>query len=88
MLARTAFDRAPSEASAIAGAARADLDGIRRDELRANPFRNDCFGQAARSFRVMPASLDADGIKAVINGLVDKSLEDACRDVDRTRPAN
>ena len=83
VLARTAFDRAPSEASATAGAARADLDGLRRDELRANPFRNDCFGPAARSFQVMPASLDADGVKVVINGLVDKSLEDACQDVDR-----
>jgi len=83
VLARAAFDRASSEASAMAAAARADLDGLRRDELRANPFRNDGFGQAARSFQAMPGSLDADGITAALNDPADKSLEDACQDVDR-----
>ena len=77
------FDRAPSEASAIAGSARADIDMIRRSELKANPFASDCFGNAYSSVRALPGPLDAAGIKAAIAGLVDRSLEDACRDVDR-----
>jgi hypothetical protein len=82
-LVQGAFDRASSEALAIVGSARADIDGLRHDELRANPFASDCFGRASRSVRALPPSLDADSIKAAIAGLVDTSLEDACRDLDR-----
>lgn len=77
------FDRAPSEASAIAGSARTDIDMIRRSELKANPFASDCFGNAYSSVRALPGPLDAAGIKAAIAGLIDRSLEDACRDLDR-----
>jgi hypothetical protein len=82
-LVQGAFDRAPSEASAIAGSARADIDMSRRIELKANPFASDCFGNASRSVRALPGPLDAADIRAAIAGLIDKSLEDACRDVDR-----
>ena len=82
-LVQRAFDRAPSEASAIAGSARADIDMSRRIELKANPFASDCFGSASRSVRALPGPLDAAGIKAAIADLIDKPLEDACRDVDR-----
>jgi hypothetical protein len=82
-LAQGAFDRASSEALAIAGSARADIDALRRDELRANPFASDCFGRASRSVRALPPPLDTDSIKAAVAGLVDASLEDACRDLDR-----
>jgi hypothetical protein len=83
VLARTAYDRAPAEAAAITGSAWADLEALRRDELRANPFRNDCFAQASRSVLGLPRPLDADGIRAAITGPIGKSLEDACQDVDR-----
>jgi len=82
-LIQEAFDRAPSEASAIAGWTRADTDMTRRIELKANPFASDCFGNASRSVRALPGPLDAAGIRAAIAGHIDKSLEDACRDVDR-----
>jgi hypothetical protein len=82
-LVQGAFDRAPSEASAIAGAARADIDMIRRIELKANPFASECFGTASRSVGALPGPLDAADIQAAIANLIDESLEDACRDVDR-----
>ena len=82
-LVQGAFDRAPSEASAIAGSARADIDMTRRIELQASPFASDCFGNAARSVRALPGPLDAAGIRAAIADLIDNALEDACRDVDR-----
>jgi hypothetical protein len=77
------FDRASSEASLIAGSARADIDIIRRRELKANPFASDLFGNAYSSVRELPGPLDAAGTKAAIVRLIDRSLEDACRDVDR-----
>ena len=81
--AQAAFEKARSEATTIAGSARADIDGLRRRELKADPFASDCFGNASRSVRALPGPLDTDGIQSTVAGLVADSLEDACRGVDR-----
>jgi hypothetical protein len=82
-LVRAGFDKGQAQATIIVAAARADIEGLRRDELRADPFANDCLDQASRSIHQLPAPLDTDGIKQAINGLIGKHLPEACRDVDR-----
>lgn len=78
-----AFEKARAEAAIITGSARADIDELRRSELKADPFASDCLGTASRSVRALPGPLDADGIQAAVAGLIAQSLEDACHDVDR-----
>jgi hypothetical protein len=82
-LAQSAFDRARSEATAIAAAARADIDTVRRSELKANPFAAACMGGASRSVGSMPAPLDAADVQIVITSRIDDLLARACRDLDR-----
>ena len=53
-LAQAAFDKTKFVATEITDSARADIDALRRSELKANPFANDCFGHASRSIRALP----------------------------------
>ena len=81
--AQAAFGKVRPDASAIAAAARAELDDLRRSELRTDPFASECFGQAARSIQALPGPLDPAAIKAAVAGLITESLVEACREVDR-----
>ncbi len=81
--AQAAFGKVRPDASAIAASARAELDDLRRSELRTDPFASECFGQAARSIQALPGPLDPAGIKAAVAGLSTESLAEACREVDR-----
>ncbi len=80
---RMAFEKARAEATAIAAAARTDIDGLRRSELMGGPFTNECFGPASRSVGALSDPLDTEDIQIAIAALVTKALEDACGDVDR-----
>jgi hypothetical protein len=82
-LVRNSFERAPAQATDIGASARANIDALRRDELKANPLADDCLGQASRSIAELPAPLDTDGINRAVDGLIGKHLQEACRDVDR-----
>ena len=81
--AQAAFGKVRPDASAIAAAARAELDDLRRSELRTAPFASECFGQAARSIQGLPGPLDPTGIKVSVVDLLTDSLAEACRAVDR-----
>ena len=81
--AQAAFGKVRPDASAIAASARAELDDLRRSELRTDPFASECFGQAARSIQALPGPLDPVGIKVAVAGLITESLAEACRAVDR-----
>jgi hypothetical protein len=81
--AQAAFGKVRSDASAIAAVARAELDDLRRSELRTDPFASECFGQAARSIQALPNPFDPAGIKVAVAGLITESLAEACRVVDR-----
>jgi hypothetical protein len=83
-LAQTAFEKARSEAAVIASAARDDINALRREELKADPFVNDCLGRASGSVHELPEPLDTNGTKAAIAGVLDKSIQDACHDADRS----
>jgi hypothetical protein len=78
------FERAPQEAARIAAAAREDIDKFRVEELKGDPFSNECLRGAARSVAALPEPLDTDGVKATIKNLIGRSLQEACEDVDRT----
>lgn len=78
-----AFEKARPAVWAIATSAHADIDVLRRNELKADPFANDCFRKASQSVRVLPGPLDTDSIKSAMTGLLAEPLEDACRQVDR-----
>jgi hypothetical protein len=82
-LAQAAFGKVRPDATAIAAAARSDLDDLRRRELRTDPFARECFGPAARSIQALPAPLDPSAVKAAIAALITEPLADACREVDR-----
>ena len=77
-----AFERAPAEAATIAGSVRADIDALRRSELKADPFATACLGGASRSVQALPGPLGSADIRAVITGLIGTTLTEACRDVD------
>jgi hypothetical protein len=81
--AQATFGKVRSDASAIATAARAELDDLRRGELRTDPYASECFGLAARSIQALPGPLDPADIKAAVAGLITESLVEACRVVDR-----
>ena len=81
--AQAAFGKVRPAASAIAAAARAELDDLRRSELRTDPFASECFGQAARSIQALAGPLDPADIKAAVTGLISESLVLECRKVDR-----
>ena len=81
--AQAAFGKVRPDASAIATAARVELDDLRRSELRTNPFASECFGPAARSIQALPCPLDPADIKVAVVGLITESLAEACRAVDR-----
>lgn len=82
-LARQAFERALAEAAPIIDAARADIDGLRRDELKADPFSTACLDGASRSVQRLPVPVSAAEVKEAINRAIDPSLAEACREVDR-----
>ena len=81
--AQAAFGKVRPDASAIAAVARAELDDLRRTELRTDPFASGCFGQAAHSIQALPDPLDPAGINAGVAGLITEPLVAACREVDR-----
>ena len=81
--AQAAFGKVRPDASAIAAVARAELDDLRRTELRTDPFASGCFGQAAYSIQALPDPLDPAGINAGVAGLITEPLVAACREVDR-----
>ena len=81
--AQATFGKVRSDTTAIAAAARAELDDLRCSELRTDPFASKCFGQAARSIQALPGPLDPADVKAAVTGLITESLTEACRQVDR-----
>lgn len=82
--AQAVFGKVRADATAIAAVARADLDDLRRTELRTDPFGGGCFGHAARSIQALPDPLDPAGVNAVVASTITESLTAACRDVDRS----
>jgi hypothetical protein len=81
--AQAAFGKVRPDASAIAAAARGELDELRRTELRTDPFASGCFGPAACSLQALPGPLEPVGINAAVAALITEPLVAACRDVDR-----
>lgn len=82
-LAQQVFERAPAEAAPIIDAARTDIDTLRRDELKADPFSTACLGGASRSINRLPEPLSAADVQDVIKRAIDPSLAEACQEADR-----
>jgi hypothetical protein len=82
-LAQGAFSGVRLAAPAIAASARAQLDDLRRSELRTDPFAAACFSQAARSIRGLSDPIDPADVKAAVAGLITAPVAEACRNVDR-----
>ncbi|HEY2578883.1 MAG TPA: hypothetical protein VGI74_21470 [Streptosporangiaceae bacterium] len=78
-----AFEGARPEAAEMARTALADIETLRRSELRATPLTTACLGSAARSIRSLAGPFGAADIQWAISGLTTPALASACRDVDR-----